>query len=398
MMMTAMARRHSYPLRLCGLLAAVAFACGPAAAQSVQVASPIAYLLDVGTNGMLFDKRADEPHPPGSVLKLLTAETVFKALKDGEITLEQEFPITEQVWRRGGAPAGSVAMFAPLNSRVSVANLLQGLVVQSANDAALALADGIAKSEAAFVQRMQERAKAIGLTRFEARNATGYAHPEQRVSARDAAKLTLHLIGTYPERMPLFSQREFTWNNIRQTNRNPLIALNIGADGMMGGMVQDGGFNLVGTAQQGDRRLVVVVLGAESAQVRLADARRLLDWGFGNFEKRKLLEKGVPLADAKVSGGVRPEIPIGLKDDIEMLLPKSAQDTVTATILTRSPLRAPIAAGAEVGRLQVKRNQAVALDVPIVALEAAPQGSLTKRAWDNSVEWASSFFRRSPRT
>ncbi len=220
---------------------------------------------------------------------------------------------------------------------------------------------------------MQERARTIGLTRFEARNATGYAHPEQRVSARDSAKLALHIIRAHPERFPLFAQREFTWNNIRQTNRNPLLAMNIGADGMMGGMVADGGFNLVGTAQQADRRLVVVVFGAENALVRSADTRRLLEWGFTNFEKRKLLDGKVALTEARVSGGTRPEIPIGLKDDIEMLLPKSAQDAITTTILYRSPLRAPIAAGAEVGRLQVKRNQAVALDVPIVALEAAPQ-------------------------
>ncbi len=275
--MTAMARRFSIRIGLCGLVAA-AFAADPARAQSVQVASPIAYLLDVGTNGMLYEKKADEPHPPGSVLKLLTAETVFKALKDGEITPEQEFPITEQVLaarrRAGGVGRDVRAAEQPRLGGQPAA----GLIVQSANDAALALADGIAKSEAAFVQRMQERAKAIGLTRFEARNATGYAHPEQRVSARDAAKLTLHLIATYPERFPLFSQREFTWNFIRQTNRNPLIAMNIGADGMMGGMVQDGGFNLVGTAQQEGRRLVVVVFGADSAQTRAADARRLLDW------------------------------------------------------------------------------------------------------------------------
>ena len=392
--MTSMARRLTLCFSFFGLLAAAM----PVLAQSVQVSAPIAYLLDVGTGGMLFEKKADDPHPPGSVLKLLTAETVFKALQDGEITLEQEFPITEQVWRRGGAPAGSVAMFAPLNSRVSVGNLLQGLIVQSANDAALALAEGIGKGEAGFVTRMQERAKAIGLTRFEARNATGYGHPEQRVSARDAAKLTLHIIQNHPDRFPLFAQREFTWNNIRQTNRNPLLTMNIGADGMMSGMVQDSGFNLVGTAQQAGRRLVVVVFGAENAQARSADARRLLEWGFANFERKKLLEKGVPLADARVSGGTRAELPIGLKDDIELLLPKSAQDNVTVSINHRSPLRAPIAIGDEVGRLQVKRNQAVALDVPVVALEAAEQGSLRKRAWDNSVEWMTGLFRRSPKT
>jgi len=393
--MAAMAWRVLSRLVIFATLLAAPFG---ASAQSVQVASPIAYLLDVGTGGMLFEKKADEAHPPASIVKLLTAETVFQALRAGEITLEQEFPITESVWRRGGAPAGAAAMFAPLNSRVSVANLLQGLIVQSANDAALALAEGLAKSEAAFVARMQERAKDIGLASWQVRNATGYAHPEQRVTARDAAKLARHVIETYPDGFALFGQREFTWNNIRQTNRNPLIALNIGADGLATGALTEAGFNLVGTAQQDGRRLIVVVFGAETAQVRSADARRLLEWGFANFEKRKLLEGNVVLTAAKVSGGVQPEAPIGLKNDIEMLLPRTAQDTVVTTIIYRSPLRAPIAAGAEVGRLQVKRNQALALDVPVVALEAVAQGSLGKRAWDNSLDWAGSLFRRAPKS
>jgi len=374
-------------------LAAWLFSQPAAIAQSVQVSSPIAFLLDVETNGMLFEKKADEAHPPASLVKLLTAETVFHALSKGEATLEQEFPITETVWRRGGAPAGGAAMFAPLNSRVSVSNLMQGLIVQSANDAALALADGIARSEAAFVGRMQERARTIGLKQSQFRNATGYAHPEQRVTARDMAALARHVVETYADRTALFSQRDFTWNNIRQTNRNPLIALNIGADGLTSGNMTDAGFNIVGTAQQDGRRLIVVVMGAESAAARIADARRLLDWGFGNFEKRKLLDKDQALTDAKVSGGTRPEVPLGLKDDIVLLLPKSAQDTVTTTILYRSPVRAPVEVGMPIGRLQVKRNQAVALEVPIVALEASPLGSLPKRAWDNSLDWMGGLIR-----
>ena len=393
--MAGMARRPlpSIPAIVLAFLAA----CGGASAQSVQVASPIAFLLDVGTDGMLFEKKADEPHPPASLVKLLTAETVFHALKAGEITLEQEFPITEAVWRRGGAPSGGAAMFAPLNSRVSVSNLLQALIVQSANDAALALAEGIARNEAAFVARMQERAKAVGLTRSRFGNATGYALPEQRVTAREIALLARHVIETYPDRFPLFAQREFTWNNIRQTNRNPLIAANAG-DGLSTGNLGDAGFNIVGTAQQDGRRLIAVVMGADSAQTRAADVRRLLDWGFANFEKRKLLEKDLALTDAKVSGGVKPEVPLGLKDDIELLLPKSSQDVVTTTIIYRSPVRAPIAKGAEIGRLQVKRNQGVALDVPVVALDSVAQGSLGKRAWDNSLDWMAGLFRRAPKS
>jgi serine-type D-Ala-D-Ala carboxypeptidase (penicillin-binding protein 5/6) len=367
-------------------------------AQSVQVNAPIAFLFDIGTSGMLYEKKADELHPPASLVKLLTAETAFHALQSGQITLEQEFPITESVWRRGGAPSGGAAMYAPLNSRVAVLNLFQALAVQSANDAALALAEGIAGNEAAYVNRMQERAKAIGLRRSQFRNATGFAHPEQRVTAREMALLTKHIIETYPDRFPLFGQREFTWNNIRQTNRNPLLTMNIGADGMKTGMIAESGFNLVGTAQQEGRRLIVVIMGSDSAPNRAADAKKLLDWGFANFERRKLLDKGVSLAEAKVSGGTKALTLLGLKDDITMLLPKSAQDVVTTTITYRDPIRAPVAAGAEIGRLQVKRGAAVAFEAPVIALEAVDEGSLGKRAWDNSLDWMLGLFRRSPRT
>jgi serine-type D-Ala-D-Ala carboxypeptidase (penicillin-binding protein 5/6) len=367
-------------------------------AQSIQVSAPIAFLFDVGTNGMLYEKKADELHPPASLVKLLTAEAAFHALQSGQIALEQEFPITESVWRRGGAPSGGAAMYAPLNSRVAVSNLLQGLAVQSANDAALALAEGIAGNEAAYVTRMQERAKAIGLRRSQFRNATGFAHPEQRVTAREMALLTKHIIETYPDRFPLFGQREFTWNNIRQTNRNPLLTMNIGADGMKTGMIAESGFNLVGTAQQEGRRLIVVIMGSDSAPNRAADAKKLLEWGFANFERRKLLDKGVSLAEAKVSGGTKALTSLGLKDDITMLLPRSAQDVVSTTITYRDPIRAPVAAGAEIGKLQVKRGAAVAFETPVVALEAVDEGSLGKRAWDNSLDWMLGLFRRSPRT
>jgi serine-type D-Ala-D-Ala carboxypeptidase (penicillin-binding protein 5/6) len=369
-----------------------------ARAQSVQVTAPIAFLFDVKTGGMLFDKKADELHPPASIIKLLTAETVFHALKEGQLTLEQELPITESVWRRGGAPSGGAAMFAPLNSRVAVSDLLQALTVQSANDAALALAEGLSGNEQAFVRRMQERAKALGLTKSQPRNATGFNHPEQRVTAREMALLTKHLIEAYPDRFPLFNQREFTWNKIRQTNRNPLLTMNIGADGMKTGNIADAGFNLVGTAQQDGRRLIVVIFGADTAQNRAADAKKLLEWGFSNFDQRKLLDKGGALTEAKVSGGTKAVVPLGLKDDITMLLPKSAADTVVTTINYRGPVRAPIAQGDEIGRLQVKRGTALALDVPIIALEDVPQGSLAKRALDNSLDWVTGLFRRSPKT
>ncbi len=375
------------------MLAALALAPG-ARAQSIQTAAPVAALYDVGTRSFLFLKGGDQLMPPASLVKLLTAEVVFDALSKGEITLEQELPITENVWRKGGAPSGGAAMYAPLNSRVAVSDLLQGLIVQSGNDAALALAEGIAKTEAAFVLRMQERAKSLGLQRSQFRNPTGFAHPEQRVTAREMALLAAHVITTYPERYPLFGQREFTWNRIRQTNRNPLLAMGIGADGLKTGNIAEAGFNLVGSALQDGRRLIVVIMGAESAVVRAAEARKLLEWGFRNFERRKLLDRATPLTEARVSGGLRRQIGVGLAEDIELLLPKSAADPVAVRITFLSPLKAPIAAGQAVGTLSVMRGDVKAMETPVIALDAAEIGPLWRRAMDNGWEWIAGLFRR----
>jgi D-alanyl-D-alanine carboxypeptidase (penicillin-binding protein 5/6) len=374
----------------------LAFACQAARAQSIQTAAPIAALYDVGTRSFLFLKAADQPAPPASLVKLLTAEIVFDALAKGEISMEQELPITETVWRRGGAPAGGAAMYAPLNSRVPVSNLLQGLIVQSANDAAMAFAEALSKTESGFVTRMQERAKALGLTRSQFRNPMGFAHPEQRVTAREMALLADHIIRVHPERYQLFALREFTWNKIRQTNRNPLLTMGIGADGLKTGMIADSGFNLVGSAVQDGRRLIVVIMGADSLQTRAAEARKLLEWGFRNFERRKLLEKATPLTEAKVSGGIVRQLGVGVTEDVELLLPRSAADTVSVRINLKSPLRAPIAAGDTVGTLAVMRGDFSAFETPVVALEGAPLGSLTKRAWDNVLDWTASLFRRGP--
>jgi serine-type D-Ala-D-Ala carboxypeptidase (penicillin-binding protein 5/6) len=365
-----------------------------ALAQSIQVTAPFAFLYDVGTKSVLFEKGADDLVAPASLVKLLTAETVFDALTRGEMNRETEYPITENVWRRGGAPSGGAAMYAPINSRVAVSNLLQGLIVMSGNDAALALAEGMAGSEQRFVERMQKRAALIGLTRSTFRNATGFANAEQKVTAREMARLALHIITTYPELYVLFNQREFTWNNIRQTNRNPLLNMNMGADGLKTGNTAEAGFNLVASAVQNERRLVAVVLGAETAQIRATDSRKLLEWGFGNFERKTLLEKAVPLTQASVSGGTVAQVNLGLASNLEALMPKSALDPVTVRINYKGPLKAPVEAGAEVGRLVILRGQVIALEAPVVALETVPQGSLTKRAWDNAVDSMLALFRK----
>ena len=363
-------------------------------AQSIQTAVPIVYLYDVETKSVLFEKGADDLFAPASIIKLLTAETVFHALKQGQVTVETEYPISENTWRRGGAPSGGAAMFAPLNSRVAISDLLQGLLVMSANDAALALAEGISGSETEFLKRMQARAAALGLVRSQFRNATGFSHPEQRVTAREMAKLAGHIIQTYPEYYAIFGQREFTWNKIRQLNRNPLLTMNIGADGMKTGNIAEAGFGLVGSAVQNDRRLILVVLGADTALTRSAEAKKLMEWGFRNFERRKLFEKGAMLAEASVTGGTSASVTLGVREDIDLLMPKSSLDTVTTKITYFGPVKAPVVVGAELGRLVVNRGTTIALDVPVVALSTVPEGSLRKRALDNSWEWVSGMFRR----
>jgi serine-type D-Ala-D-Ala carboxypeptidase (penicillin-binding protein 5/6) len=359
----------------------------PVSAQSLKTNAPISLLYDVKTGSYLFDKAIDEPFQPASLLKLLTLET--------------EYQITEQIWRKGGAPSRTSAMFAAVNSRVSVSNLLRGLIVISGNDAALALAHGIAGSEEAFVLLMQERAKILGLNRTIIRNVTGFEHPEQKTTARDLMKLSLAIINEHPEFFSLFSEREFTWNNIRQLNRNPLLSLNIGADGFMSGNTSDDGFGLIATSQRGDRRLIAVIMGAETALIRSAEARKLLEWGSDNFSERKLLERQVALTEAKVSGGIDGVVPVGVDQDLTMLLPISTQDSFETIIRYKAPLTAPVLAGAVIGKLTVMNAGKVMIERPVVALQAVERGSLTKRAMDNVKTWFWGLFRRSeapPRT
>lgn len=357
---------------------------------------PVAYLYDVGERTPLFEKAADQPHPPGSLVKLLTAGVVFDALKAGRIAFDDPYVVSVDSWRRGGAPSGGAAMFAPVNSRVTVHELLQGLIVVGGNDAALALAEGVRGGEAAFVKDMQAKLAALGLTRSAVRNATGYADPEQRITAREWARLAIHLNETHPERYGYFSQREFTWNQIRQLNRNPLLATMSGVDGLMAGNLSEGGFGVVVSAQQDERRLLLVLLGADSAQTRAAEARRLLDWGFRNFTRRKLLDARIPLGEARVMGGMKPFIPVGLTEGVETLLPLAREDRVDVRILYRAPLTAPVAAGSEIGRLVVRRGTVTAMNVPVIALESVEQGTLLKRASDNLWEMIVSAWRGKP--
>jgi serine-type D-Ala-D-Ala carboxypeptidase (penicillin-binding protein 5/6) len=324
----------------------------------------------------------------------MTTDIVFEALKAGRLTMDTEFTVTEDAWRRGGAGGGGSSMFAQVNSRIRMSDLIRGLIVQSGNDAAITIAENMAGSEGSFANMMNQRAAEIGLTRSTFRNATGYAAPDQRVTARDMAKLALHLIETYPELYKIFSEREFTWNKIKQQNRNPLLTLDIGADGLKTGYLEESGYALTASAVQSGQRLILVVSGLKTARDRAAESRKLMEWGFRAFEPRQVFSGGETVAEASVFGGEKGSVPVVAKRPVRLLLPRGSGERVTAKVVYQGPLPAPVEAGQEIGRLRVMRGDTLALDQPVYAGESVAAGTLTQRAMDAALEVGTDLVRR----
>jgi D-alanyl-D-alanine carboxypeptidase (penicillin-binding protein 5/6) len=376
------------PLALAVALAA------PAAAQSFQTAAPHAILIDAESGSVLFEKAADERFSPASMAKLMTTDLVFEALKSGRLSMDTEFTVTEDAWKRGGAGGGGSSMFAQVNSRIKMSDLLRGLIVQSGNDAAITIAENMAGTEAAFAGLMNQRAKEIGLTNSTFRNATGYAAPDQKVTARDMARLAIHLIDTYPDLYKIFSEREFTWNKIRQQNRNPLLTLDIGADGLKNGYLEESGYALTGSAVQNGQRLILVISGLKTARDRAAESRKLMEWGFRAFEPRQVFAPGETVAEASVFGGETGSVPLVAKKPVRVLLPRGATDRVSAKVIYQGPLVAPVQEGQKVGVLRVQRGEAVALDQPLYAGASVAEGTLSQKAMDAALEFGTGLMRK----
>lgn len=377
-----------------GALALAALAPDGARAQTFQSNAPTAILMDADSHGVLYEKNADELTAPASMAKTMTAEVVFNEIKSGRLSFDSTFTISENAWRKGGAGSGGSSMFAQVHSTIRLEDLLRGLAVQSGNDAAIALAEGIAGTEENFAKMMNERARVIGLTHSTFRNATGYGHPDQKVTVRDLAKLALHIIETYPDLYKLFGEREFTWNKIRQLNRNPLLAMDIGADGLKTGNIDESGFGLIGSAVQNGQRLIVVVNGLKTARDRANESRKLLDWGFRAFESRELFTEGQVVGEAQVFGGSQRSLPLVSMKPIRVLVPRGDSERVTARILYTGPLKAPIRKGDEVARLQVNRGEMQALELPLYANEDIQEGTLSQRALDGLLEFGTGWVRR----
>jgi D-alanyl-D-alanine carboxypeptidase (penicillin-binding protein 5/6) len=365
-----------------------------ALAQSFQTLAQQAILVDASSGTVLFEKNADDLMAPASMAKTMTVEVIFHEMQEGRLSLDSEFTISENAWRKGGGGSGGSAMFAQVNSTIKLSDLLRGIIVQSGNDASIAVAEGIAGTEENFARMMTNRARELGMTHSTFRNATGYGHPEQKVTARDLAKLAIHIIETYPELYKIFGEREFTWNRIRQQNRNPLLAMDIGADGLKTGNIDESGYGLTASAVQNGQRLVLVVNGLKSSRDRATESRKLLEWGFRAFEARPLFAAGETVGEAQVFGGDRRSLPLVSPKPVQLLLPRGSGDRIVARIVYTGPLRAPIKAGDQVARLQVTRGDTQALDIPLYAGEDVAVGNLSQRAFDGLLEFGTGWIRR----
>lgn len=374
-------------------IAALAMTPGPVSAQPFETKAEQAILIDYESNTVLFEKNADRPFHPASIAKMMTIAVVFDMLKAGELSPDQEFVVSEHAWRTGGAPSRTSAMFAPINSKVTIRDLIQGIIVQSANDGSIVVAEGIAGSEAAFAELMNKKAKEIGMTRSTFRNPTGLHHPDQKVTARDYAKLAAYIIGNHPELYKVYAQREFTYNKIRQQNRNPLLNDTIGADGLKTGYIKESGYNIVGSAVQNGQRLISVMGGMKSEKERAEEARKLLDWGFRSFEQITLYGAGETVGNASVFGGAAGSVPLVGRKALTVLVPRGNRDKLRARVVYKGPVKAPVEKGAQVGKLQVLREDNVIQETPLVTAEAVGLGPIHSRAVDAVFEVVGRFAR-----
>ena len=338
-----------------------------------------AILMDSGSGKVLFEKNADELMHPASMSKIMTAIMVFERLKSGRLSMDDEFTVSENAWRRGGATSGGSTMYLELNSRVSLENLLKGIIVQSGNDACIVVAEGIAGSEEAFADMMTDRARELGLEKSTFQNATGLTDPEHQMTARELALLSRYLIEVFPEYYEIYSIPEFTWNDITQKNRNPLLSAYPGADGIKTGYVSAAGYGLTGSAKRDGRRLIMVINGLESTRARADEAQKLLDWGFRQYRTVELYQAGDSVGQARVWGGTNRWVNLTAKDDVRLALSDEEKDATTVEVAYDGPLMAPVEKGAEVGTVRFKVDGRVISESPLVTAEgvdaAAPMWS-----------------------
>jgi D-alanyl-D-alanine carboxypeptidase (penicillin-binding protein 5/6) len=365
-------------------LSAPASAATKAPAGAFDTKAKHAILMNVDADLIFYEKDADTLMSPASMSKLMTLAVVFRELKAGHIKLDDQFKVSEHAWREGGAPSGSSAMFAPLNSTVSVEDLIRGVTVQSGNDACIILAEGISGSEDAFVKEMNKYAKEIGLTKSHFENSTGLPADGHVMTARELALLADYLIKNYPEYYHYFGEKQFTYGKWNFTNRNPLVFEDLGVDGLKTGFIEDAGYGLVASAVRDNQRVILVVSGLNTKKEREEEPRKLLEWGFKSFKPYRLFDQGEKVSDALVWGGTRHYVPLVGNENIDIILPFNTSGQVTAQIVYDGPIKAPIRKGDQVATLRVTAADTKATnDIPLYAGEDVGQSNFVMRGLDS---------------
>jgi D-alanyl-D-alanine carboxypeptidase (penicillin-binding protein 5/6) len=381
--MLSLARRVLIAFALAIAAPALAQPSPAATAIPAPNAAAAAWLVtDVTSGQVLAGQNADERRDPASLTKLMTAYVVFEALRAKTIVPSQMVAVSERAWKAEGS-----RMFIEPRRAVSVDELMRGMIVQSGNDASIALAELTAGTEEAFVQKMNAEAARLGMTNTRFANVTGLSHPQHYSTAADLAKVAAALIRDYPEYYPLYSQKEFRYNNITQPNRNRLLWSDPNVDGMKTGHTEAAGWCLVATAHRGDRRVLAVVLGASSDAARASEAQKLLNWGFQAFDTVQLYQSGKQVTTLRVWKGEQPEVPAGFLADRYLTLPKGKADKLAVTMQAEEPLVAPVARAQRVGTVKVSLEGKPMAEFPMIALEDVPLASFLGRSWDSIRLW-----------
>ncbi len=377
--------RHFRPFAFIIALLASLFAVANVQAQdSYDSKAAEAILVDANSGIVLYEKNADSLIEPASMSKLMTMTLVFEALARKDITLDSEFPVSVDAWKRGGSPSGGSTMYALVNSRVKVRDLMRGAMIQSANDACIAVAEGLAGTEEAFAQKMTARARELGLKQAVFKNSTGLPDAEHLMSVRDLTILARNIIKTYPEFYKIYGERSFTWNNITQQNRNPLLVDYPGADGMKTGYTKSAGYGLVGSAVRDGRRLLLVVAGLKSAAERKQEAQKLLDWGFRQFKAIDVYAAGDVVSRARVWGGVARSVSLIAPAQVRVALSAAEQARVEVKLVYQGPLIAPVKAGTQLGEVRFVLDGVVLTSAPLQAAnDVEPTPSMWSKALDS---------------
>ena len=362
---------------------AVSLLLWPALAAAVPTVTPPpvaarSYVLVDALSGRTLAAAGEtEPVEPASLTKLMTAYVAFEAIREGKLALDRSVTTSAQAAQAPGA-----RMFLSPGQSATIEQLLQGVIALSANDAAIALAEAVATTEAAFVERMNRRAQRMGLAGTKFVNCTGEPAPGHQSTARDLAALALALVRDFPQHYPLYSQRELAWNGMKQANRNRLLWIDPAVDGMQSGFTEASGYGLAASARRGERRLISVVLGAQTDGLRISETQKLLNFGFQSWETRRLYRRGERVATPAVYKGTADTVGLGFDRDVWLTLPRERFDGLKAVLETRQPFVAPLAAGEKAGIMKLTREGAPVAELPVVALEDVPVAGFLSRGWD----------------